>query len=97
MARPRQGLRNSAPAPAIASNRQRRCYVLVRREDAWFIAFAGEQFGPYKSEREARLFAVDAAHKLGESGHDTQVLVTDGIGGTLPVWTHGYDPYPMRH
>jgi hypothetical protein len=97
MARPPFGSRNSASAQSAASSHERRCYVLVLREDCWFIAFAGEEFGPYKDEREARLFAIDAAHKLGENGHDTQVLVSDGIGGTLPIWTHGFDPYPMRH
>jgi len=66
----------------------------VRREDAWFIVFEGEEFGPYQSEREALLFAVDAAHKLGEKGEETQVLRVDETGSTSPAWTFGVDPYP---
>ena len=59
-----------------------------------FIAFEGEEFGPYQSEREAMLFAIDAAHKLSEQGEETQVLRTDETGGVSPVWTFGLDSYP---
>ena len=45
-----------------------------RQEDVWFIRFDGADYGPYKSEREALLFAVDAANTLGEQGEETQVL-----------------------
>ena len=31
---------------------------------------AGEEFGPYKSQREAMLFAIDAAHKLDQDEPD---------------------------
>jgi len=40
------------------------------------------------------LFAIDAAHKFGESGEDTQVLLMDENGNALATWTHGQDPYP---
>ena len=53
---------------------------MVRQEDVWFIKFDGEEYGPYQSEREAMLFAVDAAHKLGEQGEETQVLQMDENG-----------------
>jgi len=69
-------------------------YVIMSRGDAWLIAFEGEEFGPYQSEREALLFAIDAAHKLGEKGHNTQVLRADESGHTSPVWTFGLDAYP---
>jgi hypothetical protein len=71
-------------------------YLVERREDAWFIAFSGEEFGPYKTEREALLFAIDAAYKLGETGEDTQVLLVDESGDARPAWTYGQDPYPPR-
>ncbi len=48
--------------------------LVERQEDVWFIRFDGTEYGPYKSEREAMLFAVDAANKLGEQGEETQVL-----------------------
>ncbi len=69
-------------------------YLLVRQEDMWFIKFGGEEYGPYQSEREALLFAVDAAQKLGDQGEETQVLRLDENGEARPVWTYGLDPYP---
>jgi hypothetical protein len=73
----------------------RRSYLVLRRQDVWFIDFEGEEFGPYQSEREALLFAVDAAHQFGEQGEDTQVLRVDESGVARPVWTHGIDHYPV--
>ena len=77
--------------PSLSS---RTCYLVMRREDVWFIAFNGEEFGPYRSEREALLFAIDAAHRLGENGEETQVLRVDESGDASPVWTYGLDAYP---
>ena len=37
-------------------------YLVVCRKDVWFIKFDGEEYGPYKTKREAMLFAIDAAH-----------------------------------
>jgi len=62
----------------------------------WFIKFDGEEYGPYQTEREAMLFAIDAAHKLGESGEEAQVLLMDENGNALATWTHGQDRYPPR-
>jgi len=91
---PRPLMRDSLPLAAVVSGSPRKRYVIVRREDVWFIAFDGEEFGPYQSEREALLFAIDAAHKLGEQGEETQVLRADETGDASPVWTFGLDPYP---
>jgi hypothetical protein len=66
------------------------------REDGWFIAFDGEEFGPYKTEREAKLFATDAAQKLHEQGEQTQVLLVEEDGEAQPFWNSGHDPYPPR-
>jgi len=71
-------------------------YLVVRQEDVWFIKFDGEEYGPYKSEREAMLFAIDAAHKLGEQGEETEVLKLDENGEPQPAWRYGHDPYPPR-
>jgi len=80
---------------AIVPGSPRRRYLVTRRQDLWFIAFEGEEFGPYQSEREAVLFAVDAAHRFGEQGEPTQVLRVDESGDANPVWTYGLDPYPV--
>jgi hypothetical protein len=77
--------------------RSRKRYIVARREDVWFIIFGGEEFGPYKTEREAKLFAIEAAHKLGEHGEETEVMVSqDEAGAVLPVWVYGQHAYPPR-
>jgi hypothetical protein len=91
---PRPLMHDSVPLAAVAPGPERTCYLVKRREDAWFIVFGGEEFGPYQSEREGLLFAIDAAHKLGEKGEETQVLRADENGDASPVWTYGLDPYP---
>ena len=78
----------------FASHRPHTCYLVVRQEDVWFIKFDGEEYGPYQSEREAMLFAIDAANKLGKQGEETQVLVMGENGDVRPFWTHGRDPFP---
>ena len=87
-------LERNAPIAAILRTEPSRPYFVLRRQDRWFIAFGDEEFGPYQSEREALLFAIDAAHGLGEKGEETQVLALDERGSTQPVWTYGIDTYP---
>jgi hypothetical protein len=87
-------LREGAPAPAFIPGRPRPRYLVVRQGDVWFIMFEGEEYGPYLSEREAMLFAVDAAQKLGEQGEQTEVLRVDENGDPRPFWTFGQDRYP---
>jgi hypothetical protein len=93
---PRPHLGDHAIATAFASVRPRTRYLVARQQDVWFIMFGGEEFGPYQSEREAKLFAVDAAFKLGEQGEATEVMVTDETGDLVPAWIYGRDPYPPR-
>jgi hypothetical protein len=92
MARPH--LHDDARVTALVVGASRTRYLVMRQEDAWFITFNGEEFGPYRSEREAMLFAIDAAQKLGENGEETQVLRVDENGDASPAWTYGLDPYP---
>ena len=80
----------------MASSCPKTRYLVVRQEDVWFIHFDGEEYGPYKTEREGMLFAIDAAHKLGEQGEETQVLVLDENGDAQPAWTFARDSYPPR-
>jgi hypothetical protein len=93
---PRPHIDDHVTTVSIVPEGARTRYLVVRQEDVWFIKFDGEEYGPYQSEREAMLFAVDAAHKLGEQGEETQVLQMDENGVARPVWTHGLDPYPPR-
>jgi hypothetical protein len=71
-------------------------YILVQRDDAWFIEFNQQEYGPYKTKAEALLFAIDAAHKLGEYGEEAQVLLRGENRHVVPEWTYGRDPYPPR-
>jgi hypothetical protein len=87
---------SQAQIPALVQPRPRKRYLVVRQEDVWFILFGGEEFGPYKTEREAKLFAIEAAHKLGEKGEESEVLVSDEAGAISPVWVFGQHPYPPR-
>jgi hypothetical protein len=92
MARPH--IHQDALAPAFLPGTPHKRYLIVRLEDIWFIKFGGKDYGPYKTDREAMLFAIDAAKKLGEQGEETQVLQTDENGEARLVWTYGHDPYP---
>jgi len=91
MARPQ--LQDHASVQSIVP---RRLYWIERQQDVWFIRFDGYDYGPYKSEREALLFAADAAKTLGEQGEVTQVLLMDENGQVQPAWTFGQDSYPPR-
>ncbi len=93
---PRLQSDNRAPGRPSASQRPLTHYRVVRQEDVWFIKFEGEEYGPYQSEREALLFAIEAANKLGEQGDRTQVLVMDENGAMQPYWTYGRDPFPPK-
>jgi len=81
------------PAAAVLGA-PRTSYLVARRQDVWFITFDGDEFGPYRSEREALLFAVDAAQKLGKQGEMTRVFRLAEDGEPVPVWVYGLDRYP---
>jgi hypothetical protein len=57
-------------------------YVVVPNRDQWLIKYNNQDYGPYRTESEATLFAVDAAKKLAERGHRTSVYVM-GVNGRL--------------
>jgi hypothetical protein len=71
-------------------------YFIVKHNDAWLIKFDDEEYGPYSSQAEAMLFAVDAAQKLGEFGEQAQVCLMGENGHFHPEWTYGENPYPPR-
>jgi len=72
-------------------------YIVVRHEDEWLIKVGDGEYGPYRSQAEAMLFAIDAAQKLGEQGEDTQVCMMGEHGHFRTEWTYGRDPYPPQH
>lgn len=69
-------------------------YIVVQHKDEWLIKFGDEEYGPYHSQAEAMLFAIDAAQKLGEQGENTQVGLIGEHGRFRPEWSYGKDPYP---
>lgn len=93
---PRPRLHEDTLAPAFVPGRPRTRYVVVRQDNVWYIKFDGEEYGPYISEREAMLFAIDAAQKLGQQGEDTEVLCLDESGEPQPAWIYGQDTYPPK-
>lgn len=82
--------------PARPRSLSRALYWIEPEDGEWFIHFDGANYGPYKNEREAMLFAVDAANKLSEQGKGTQVLVMDKNNEIRRTWTSGRDSYPAR-
>lgn len=93
---PQPDQQGSADAPAAPPAAPYLEYLVQRREDGWSIVYGGEEFGPYSSSREAMLFAVDVAHKLGDRGKETRVRLMDSTGQPCSSWTYGVDPYPPR-
>jgi hypothetical protein len=68
---------------------QSRYFVVRDTDDTWTIQFEGESFGPYKSQSEAMLFAVDAARKLGQRGDTAEVCLMGIDGHFRSEWTYG--------
>jgi len=82
----------SGAAPAAPDRGE---YIVRPRDDEWLIEHDGDRYGPYKNSREAMLFAVDAARKLGALGKNTCVKMTDHAGHPLTTWNYGVDRYPV--
>jgi hypothetical protein len=89
-------LRDHDPAPstAPAGAFDQVEYVVRPSDDTWLIEHAGDRYGPYKNSREAMLFAIDAARKLGALGKNTRVRMTDEAGHALTTWIYGVDRTP---
>lgn len=70
-------------------------YVVVEREDGWYVSFEHNVYGPCPGGRVGALItAVQAAQQAGKDGHDAQVLVREATGTLTRAWTFGTDPYP---
>jgi hypothetical protein len=66
-------------------------YLIVCNRDQWSIRYGAQEFGPYKSQDEATLFAIDAARKLGKYGTRAEVCVMGENGHLRSKWTLGRD------
>ena len=75
---------------------QSRYFVVRNSDDAWVIKFEDEEYGPYQSQSEAMLFAIDAAQKLGQRGDNAEVCLMGINGHFRPEWAYGRDVYPPR-
>ncbi len=75
---------------------QSRYFVVRNENDEWMIKFEDEQFGPYQSQSEALLFAIEAAQKLGERGANAEVCLMGLNGHFHPEWSYGRDAFPPR-
>jgi hypothetical protein len=58
---------------------------LTVHSDVWVVKFDDEEYGSYKSQSEAVLFAIGAAEKCNEHGEKAQVVI---VG---PTWTYDQD------
>jgi hypothetical protein len=68
---------------------QSRYFVVRNADDTWMIQFQGEAFGPYKTQSEAMLFAIDAARKLGKRGDTAEVCLMGIDGHFRSEWAYG--------
>lgn len=69
-------------------------YVVVKHQGEWKISYNQKHYGPYATQKAAIKIAVDAAHKAGQKGHDSQVLIQGEDNRFRTEWTYGNDPYP---
>jgi hypothetical protein len=71
-------------------------YFVVLHNDEWKIKYCEKHYGPYSTMAAAIRAAVDTAHRLGQLGHDAQVLIESMNNHIRTEWTYGQDPYPPR-
>ena len=66
-------------------------YFIVHDQlrDEWMIKYGDEAFGPYKTQDEAMVFAIDAARKLGSYGENAEVCLMGENGHFHTEWTAG--------
>jgi hypothetical protein len=85
---------DGVPPKARPATPDRVEYIVRPSDDEWLIEHDGDSYGPYKNSREAMLFAIDAARKLGALGKNTSVKMTDHAGHPLTTWNYGVDRDP---
>jgi len=91
------GVISYASPPQQESTMVRARYFVVQHDGNWLIKFDDEEYGPYSTQSEAMLFAIDAAQKLGDQGdRQAEVCVMGENGHFRPEWTYGQGPYLPR-
>jgi len=66
-------------------------YFIVRDRDEWLIKYGNEAYGPYKTQDEAMVFAVDAAEKIGRYGESAEICLMGEDGHFRSEWISGRD------
>jgi hypothetical protein len=66
-------------------------YFIVHDQDEWLIKYGDQDYGPYKSQNEAMVFAIDAARKLGDHGERVEVCLMGENGHFHTEWISGRD------
>jgi len=68
-------------------------YFIVHDQtaDEWRIKYGDDEYGPYKTQDEAMVFAVDAARKLGSYGESVEVCLMGENGHFHTEWTSAND------
>jgi hypothetical protein len=72
-------------------------YFVINADGEWRIRYRDEMFGPYKTQSEALLFAIDAAHGVGKRMGGSEVLIEGEKDHFHVEWTYGHSPYPPRN
>ena len=71
-------------------------YAVVRSGEMWTVRYDKRNYGSFKSQQDAIDYAIKTAYRIGEKGHDAQVLV-QGINNRLRVeWVYGKSPDPPK-
>ena len=68
-------------------------YFIVhdQMQDEWHIKYGNDQYGPYKTQDEAMVFAIDAARNLGTYGENAEVCLMGENGHFHAQWVAGRD------
>jgi hypothetical protein len=66
-------------------------YFIVHDElqEEWNIKYGDDLYGPYKTQDEAMLFAIDAAKNLGAYGENAEVCLMGENGHFHAEWVAG--------
>ena len=63
-------------------------YFIVQDRNQWLIKYNDEEYGPYLTQAEATLFAVDAARKLSDRGENAVVYLMGENGRFRREWAY---------
>ena len=69
-------------------------YAVVRDGNFWTVKYDKQNYGKYKTQQDAVNAAIKTAHRIGEQGHESRVLI-QGMDNRLHVeWIYGKSPDP---